>query len=83
MQCFLILQFTLILTLNKGLAMKNKKSARNANKKPSSPKIRPKPDANFNNVIRMKFLEQSAQCLEVFIESRPADYLYPSKYSIN
>ena len=83
MQCLLILQFTLILTLNKGLAMKNKKSARNANKKPSSPKIRPKPDANFNDVIRMKFLEQSAKYLGVYVKNRPADYLYPSEYSIN
>ena len=63
--------------------MKNNKSASHANRKSSSNKSNLKQGINLDDVVRMKFLEKSAQYLGVFVESRPADYLYLGEHSVN
>lgn len=36
-----------------------------------------------DEVIKMKFLEQSAKYLGIYVENRPADYLYSAELTNN
>jgi len=38
---------------------------------------------NFDDIVVMKFLEQSAKYLGVFVKNRPADYRYTYRHSVN
>ncbi|MCK5003004.1 MAG: hypothetical protein KAS57_08260 [Gammaproteobacteria bacterium] len=61
--------------------MKMKKAALEVNKMPAIREVATKHEVNFDDVIRMKFLEQSAKYLGVYVENRPAQWLDDSTVS--
>ena len=61
--------------------MKMKKAASNIIDIRATKKQTTKSNVNIDDVTRMKFLEQSAQYLGVYIENRPAEWL--DKHSVS
>ena len=55
--------------------MKTKKTATDPILMPAMKEIATKYEVNFDDVIRMKFLEQSAKYLGVYVENGPAQWL--------
>ena len=63
--------------------MKNNKIAGNKNKPFNAQKKNAAKGVSTDDIIRMRFLEKSAQYLGVYVENRPADYLYPGEHLVN
>ena len=63
--------------------MKNNKVASSIGMSVIPGKKNPENNINLNDVIKMKFLEQSAQYFGVYVESRPADYHYMDEQIVN
>lgn len=63
--------------------MKNNKVANSTSMSAIPGKKNPEKSIDLNDVIKMKFLEQSAQYFGVYVESRPADYHYMDEQTVN